>query len=284
MSPAEALTASLGGRWYAGERYGACRCPVHDDRNPSLSIRDGDKGVLIKCHAGCDGQTVIDELKRRGWWGDPPARAEPRRTPQRSKEESRRYVLDMWRSCGPIAGTPAESYLRHRGITIDLPVSLRYHAGLKHTDTGLLLPCMVAAVQAQDRSMTGLHRTFLRKDGTGKAGVVNPRKWLGNCRGGAVRLAAAQSVLALSEGLETGLSYMQLTGTATWCALSSDGLKVVQIPESVIVVDILVDLDPAGEQAAQVSGERFTREGRHVNLVRPNTGNDLNDALRESLK
>ena len=31
------------------------RCPAHDDRNPSLSITEGDDGrVLLKCHAGCD--------------------------------------------------------------------------------------------------------------------------------------------------------------------------------------------------------------------------------------
>jgi putative DNA primase/helicase len=281
MTPAEALTARLGGRWHG--RYGTCRCPAHDDHDPSLSIQDGDSDVLVTCHAGCDRQAVIDELKRRGLWGAAP-RVEPRRRPQRREEDRRRYILDVLRSCGRIAGTLAETYLRGRGITIELPPSLRYHARMKHTDTGLWLPCMVAAVQAPDRSITGLHRTFLREDGTGKAGVVNPRKFLGNVRGGAVRLAAAQCVLALSEGIETGLSYMQLTGTATWCALSSDGLMAVQIPESVIVVDMLVDLDPAGEQAAQVAGERFSREGRHVNLIRSNSGNDLNDALRERLQ
>ena len=35
------------GRWIA------C-CPAHDDKNPSLSVRDGDDGrVLVHCFAGC---------------------------------------------------------------------------------------------------------------------------------------------------------------------------------------------------------------------------------------
>jgi putative DNA primase/helicase len=41
-------------------------CPAHDDSNPSLSIsdrRDG-KGIVIKCHAGCDYQYVLSAL---GW-------------------------------------------------------------------------------------------------------------------------------------------------------------------------------------------------------------------------
>ena len=36
----------------------AC-CPAHDDREPSLSVKEGDDGrALIKCHAGC----AVDEV------------------------------------------------------------------------------------------------------------------------------------------------------------------------------------------------------------------------------
>jgi hypothetical protein len=45
----------------------AC-CPAHDDRNPSLSIREADGKVLVRCHAGCPQQAVIDALKARGLW------------------------------------------------------------------------------------------------------------------------------------------------------------------------------------------------------------------------
>ena len=29
------------------------RCPAHEDKKASLSINEGEKGVLLKCHAGC---------------------------------------------------------------------------------------------------------------------------------------------------------------------------------------------------------------------------------------
>ncbi len=45
----------------------AC-CPAHDDKTPSLSITDGDKGPLIHCHAGCTQDAVVSELKARGLW------------------------------------------------------------------------------------------------------------------------------------------------------------------------------------------------------------------------
>ena len=38
-------------------RSGSCwmaRCPAHDDRDPSLSIREVDGKVLLHCHAGAD--------------------------------------------------------------------------------------------------------------------------------------------------------------------------------------------------------------------------------------
>ena len=47
-----------------------CLCPIHDDHNPSLSIRDVGGNVLVHCHrCGSDGQAkLVEELKRRGLW------------------------------------------------------------------------------------------------------------------------------------------------------------------------------------------------------------------------
>ena len=48
---------------------------------------------------------------------------------------------------------------------------------------------MVAAVRNLDGDVTGLHRTWLRADGAGKADLSQARTMLGICRGGAMRLA-----------------------------------------------------------------------------------------------
>jgi hypothetical protein len=55
----------------------------------------------------------------------------------------------------------------------------------------------------------------------------------------------------------------------------------VEIPDQVVHLDIIVDLDQAGEQAAAVAGNRLSRESRHIRLVRPSRGNDLNDVLQQ---
>jgi hypothetical protein len=63
---AETIARALGGR-KAGGGWKA-RCPAHDDRNPSLSIRDEHGQVLVRCHAGCEQADVIAALRERGLW------------------------------------------------------------------------------------------------------------------------------------------------------------------------------------------------------------------------
>jgi hypothetical protein len=64
---AEGIAKALGGR-RAGAGWMA-RCPAHDDREPSLSIRQGEEGkVLVRCHAGCEQAQVIAVLRSRGLW------------------------------------------------------------------------------------------------------------------------------------------------------------------------------------------------------------------------
>jgi hypothetical protein len=50
---AELLLGRLEGVIRTGEGRWSARCPAHDDRSPSLSVRlDGDR-LLFHCHAGC---------------------------------------------------------------------------------------------------------------------------------------------------------------------------------------------------------------------------------------
>ena len=49
----DGVTQTGGNRWLA-------RCPAHDDRSPSLSIRECDDGrSLIHCFAGCETEDVL---------------------------------------------------------------------------------------------------------------------------------------------------------------------------------------------------------------------------------
>jgi hypothetical protein len=37
-------------------------CPAHDDRNPSLSVAYKGEKALVKCHAGCETEAILDAL------------------------------------------------------------------------------------------------------------------------------------------------------------------------------------------------------------------------------
>ena len=41
-------------------------CPAHQDRNPSLAIREVQGKVLLHCHAGCAQEDVLNALNERG--------------------------------------------------------------------------------------------------------------------------------------------------------------------------------------------------------------------------
>ena len=65
------MTAAAIARKLHGRKAGAswlARCPAHDDRNPSLSLRDADGKILVHCHAGCEQRAVIAALIARGLW------------------------------------------------------------------------------------------------------------------------------------------------------------------------------------------------------------------------
>jgi hypothetical protein len=45
----------------SGDGY-VSRCPAHDDKEPSLSLKQGDKGVVVKCHTGCAIEAILVPL------------------------------------------------------------------------------------------------------------------------------------------------------------------------------------------------------------------------------
>lgn len=69
------LSALGGAKRRRGEWYD-CTCPAHQDNQPSLSVTEGDKKIILKCHAGCDESDICralginrSELYREPWDG-----------------------------------------------------------------------------------------------------------------------------------------------------------------------------------------------------------------------
>jgi putative DNA primase/helicase len=103
---------------------------------------------------------------------------------------------------------------------------------------------------------------------------------LGPCRGGAVRLAEPGDRLMVGEGIETCLAAMVASGHPVWAALSTSGLRALNL-SNVLDVIVLADGDAAGEAAARDCAWRWKREGRRVRIARPPQGMDFNDMLMD---
>lgn len=62
---AAAIASRLTKAKRAGAGWMAC-CPAHEDSTPSLSINDGEKGPVFKCHAGCSQDAVVNAIEALG--------------------------------------------------------------------------------------------------------------------------------------------------------------------------------------------------------------------------
>jgi DNA primase len=59
MSAAARLLERLDGARATGRDRWQARCPAHEDRSPSLSVRQVDDRVLVHCFAGCGGSDIV---------------------------------------------------------------------------------------------------------------------------------------------------------------------------------------------------------------------------------
>jgi phage/plasmid primase-like uncharacterized protein len=192
-------------------------------------------------------------------------------------------ALAIWHDAVPTSPrSPATTYLTSRGIKNTRPDSIRCNPSLRHK-SGEHYPALVASVQNVDGEIIGIHRTFLAKDGKNKAASKPDKMMLGSTSGGAVRLAPAETKVAICEGIETGLSVMEaIPDLPVWAALSTSGMSAIQLPASVTEVIILADGDEPGETAALRLAKRLSAEGRKVQIARPPKGQDFNDLLLEN--
>jgi hypothetical protein len=254
------IAAALGSAHRSGAWW-RCRCPAHGSRGATLALRDGGRGLIAKCYAGCEPRDVLAELRRRGLIdGDflaSPSRPIPRGIdPAGDRARRIEAARCIWDAARDARGSLVATYLAARGIIIDLPPSLRYAPALRRLD-GTSGPATIARIDSLDAELIGISRTWLDRDAAG-IWRRRDRAMLGRAAGGAVRLAPAAETLLIGEGIETCLAAMQATAQPAWAALSTSGLAALVLPPSVRVVIILADNDGngAGERAARTAAAR----------------------------
>jgi|SRR5579872_7265543 len=287
MHSAHSLAALVSAR-RVGDRTWLGDCPVCHYPN-AFSVREIDGKTLFKCHVGCDQAAVIQAIGYGPMLKRFPAFAS--RSRSRDQMSQRSALLSasarrLWAEAIAVPGTLAEAYLSARGISCPPPATIRFLPDARHSPTGSLRPCMLAAVaRSPDSKVVAVHRTFLG-DGPHKAKIEPCRMTLGPIAGGAVRLAPASDVVGVAEGIETALSAMQMSGIPVWAALSAGGIERLVLPAmpQARTVIVFADHDRRGIDGAEYAAARWRGEGREVRIELPTKpGTDFNDILRTQI-
>ena len=183
-------------------------------------------------------------------------------TPKRSEGGSPEAARRLFHTGRLVPGTPAEAYLRVRGITgrVDWP-ALRYHPSVYYRameDAPLeQWPALLAAVTALDGTITGILRTWLDRLRPAKAPIADPRRALGHLLGNGVRFGAPADILAAGEGVETILALKSVLPTLPMIAgLSANHLAALELPPPLRRLYVARDNDVAGIKAAERLRER----------------------------
>jgi putative DNA primase/helicase len=250
------IVERLGGEWRGSG--GLCRCPAHDDRTPSLSVRAGERRLLFHCFAGCDTRKVLRALSALKLLGSgvAPGGGETAPSPADPGARHRAAAERLWSAARPIRGSPAETYLRSRRLALAVS-DLRFHPRTPYGRgaQAIFRPALLAAVR-DDSGLVAVHRTFLDPRSARLADLPLPKRALGRLGQGAVRLRPPRKgTLGWAEGIESAMTATQLTGIPCWAALGSERFARIALLPGVRRLVLFLDNDAGGRRAEMLARE-----------------------------
>lgn len=251
------LVAALRGTWHGS--YAMCRCPVHVDRTPSLSIRQGASGILVHCFAGCNPRDIMRALRNT----DRVRGVEP--SPTQSLHSSQ-LAQRLWSDAIGVHGTLGERYLIGRCLPLDLP-DVRFHpkCPLGRKPNTAFHQALLVAVR------DGGHLVAVQRI------ILDPRTnqhqgkfLLGRCGQGAWQPRPNGRVLALAEGFEDAAAFTSLTGVACWAAMGASRLPLLKLPKDLDTLIIAEDNNAPGRMSAYRANIAYDRPG--LQIIRSSPG------------
>lgn len=198
-----------------------------------------------------------------------------------------------------IEGTPAEAYLRGRGIGPGpegkWPGSLRFHGEVWNREVRAKVPALLAMIVTPQGEHVGTHRIWLQpcpRRGWTKLGVENPKKVLGTFWGGFIPINKGSSGKSMrdmapgepiyeAEGPEDCLLVREkLPAARIVCAISLGNLGEIAFPAQARQLVVVGDRDgkAAEVDALERAIAKQQARGMQVSLVLPPAGfKDMND-------
>jgi hypothetical protein len=288
------IAQALGGK-RSGNQW-KCRCPAHDDNDPSMIVFDGKHSVQVRCYAGCDPLEIIAALRSRGLWGedaDVDYSTEPRSLVEARRADPDRHhklAMKIWEGSADAAGTAAEHYLHGRGLVLPPKASevIGYHPRCPNAQ--LRAPALVALMRnVETFRPQAIQRLFLDLDQNKKTESM----MLGPVGNAAMMITSRHDTfwdclsfcprLYVCEGLETGLALHQAGHHPVWALGSAGAIERFPVIFGVGQIVICADNDNSsiGLQCAIICAARWnaTSHQKATIVMPPSTGADFADVL-----
>lgn len=272
------IVAAIGGTLYDHGRRALVPGPGHSPQDRSVSLAlTADGRILVHCFSpGDDWRTVRDAFRARGLIdgemsaGVVASGPRPAVSATAHDRDRRLRAQRIWREGRHIAGTPAERYLRSRGIGRALDSdALRFHPCATSLDDRRRRPALLAALTDAAGIVQGVQITLLGASDR-KAVVPTPRRVVGALLGGVVRLDSARDgALIVAEGIETALSASEALDGSAWAALTAWNLAHFSRPPDIRRLIIAADNGDAGLAAAAALAGAAASTGAHVQTHAP---------------
>jgi len=272
-----------------------CPGPGHSVRDRSLSVLFdpyAPDGFLVESFAGDDFRECRDHVRAAlglGEWRATEPRSRPLTQPVVTRAQAPSApdqvakAKALWRRSVVPDNSPVARYLRARGYDGRLPLTIRYLPASKPEHHPAMIAALSVATENEPGELTvraddvcGVHLTLLREDGNGKAGTDKDKIMVGRCLGSPIVLAAPNDLLglAITEGIEDGLSIHEATGLGVWAAGSAGFMPALSdiVPDYIETVTICAHEDVAGLTGAHGLADYLAARGIETTVLRLPSG------------
>ena len=199
-----------------------------------------------------------------------------------NEEQKIELALKIWDESKNIFDTPGLRYFEKRGLKVPTNAPLRFNPFcVRGKDK---LPAVIALItDIHTNKPCGIHRTYIKADGSGKVESQPQKAMLGRSKNGVVRLTPHYEVtmgLGISEGIENGLAILGVGWAPIWATLSTSGMQEFPVLNGINAITIFADADDAGRNAARACAQNWANSGREAIIHTPRKeGADWNDEV-----
>jgi hypothetical protein len=276
------LPSEQNGRYYTTCPQCSAKRKFAHQKQKCLGVTITDKGVHFGCnHCDWKGGGFYETRNKSAVVKSRQTISLPTSPIQIDQEaEQRRKARWHYSRSVPATGTPVETYLKSRGITIAPPATVRYLSPQKKgRPPAMIAPFAIpeeiepGMITVRPENISGVHLTLLKPDGSGKIEETegtSAKLMLGPSRGLPLVVAPPNDLLglAITEGIEDAASVHQVTGLGAWaagCANRLPGLAAA-VPDYINSVWIIADPDKDGMRYSRQLAQELYARGFYVEL------------------